>query len=161
MYMHFSLLTSWVLLAFGSGLYSETTSQCNMSLPGENFLSIIPFPATQMLQRNVFYLAIIRVPCLLCWLFLAFCLVKDFATDEAEGHQPWITHRSGIKEAWISSCLKILSNSHNFTSPSVICCYLKVGAVEYSLVPRVLLSHLGSVEGRLFLSLFWGLSSTS
>lgn len=61
-------------------------------------------------------------------------------------HQPWV--RSGIKEAWISSCLKILSNSHNFTSPSLICCYLKVGAVEYSLVPGVLLSHLGSVEGR-------------
>lgn len=63
-------------------------------------------------------------------------------------------HRPGIKEAQILSYFKILSNSHNFTSPSVICCCSKVEAVEYSLVPGVLLSHVGSVESRLFLRLF-------
>lgn len=73
----------------------------------------------------------------------------------------WKTHSSGIKEAWILSCLKILSNSHNFTSPSVICCCSKVRAVDYSLVHGVFLSHQRSLEGRWFLRLFRSLSGPS
>lgn len=53
----------------------------------------------------------------------------------------------------MSSCFKTLSNSHKFTRPSVICCYSKMGVVEYSWMPRVVPSPLGAVEGLLFVRL--------